>query len=140
MVTESKRRLESELAKVQGELIVFRDEYLPVLLGIPRLEAMPQRITTSNRLSSWQQAAQKPADWLPIPGSSTPPNAEEFQNFMFQEAKPAFSQSAGGASENSGGNFLQAMPWGGLREFDDELPTAYRDLEQPHHWPDVDRV
>jgi hypothetical protein len=65
ILTESKRSLESEIAKVQVELIAFRDEYLPLLLDIPFLEAMPQGtpafvrvqpITTSNRLSSWQQA------------------------------------------------------------------------------------
>jgi hypothetical protein len=98
----------NEIAKVQAELIAFRDEYLPAFLGRPLLESMPdhtpdfvraQAMETSHRPSSWWEAIGTLSEALPVANDSTDNTvlrADDFKDFMFEEARPAFSQSAGG--------------------------------------------
>jgi len=87
-----------EIAKVQAELVMFRDECLPVFLG-PHPHDTPHSITAlkieeSNQLLPWYEAVTKLSESLPLPGDSLAPlNAGEFKDFMFQEAAPAYSLS-----------------------------------------------
>ena len=88
----------SEIAKVQSELVVFRDEYLPVLLDRPLADSIPEALWTpaSQQLFSWQQAVTRLGDLLPLSindNRATPVNAEDFKDFMFQEASPSYSIS-----------------------------------------------
>ncbi len=94
----------NDIAKVQSELIAFRDEFLPEFLGLPLLESLPdympnhlraQVVETSHRLSSWQKAVDKLSEALPFANHSEL-RAEDFNDFMFQEATPAFSRSTDG--------------------------------------------
>jgi len=50
---------------------------------------------TLHLLSSWQQAVTRLGDLLPISSERTVLNAEDFQDFMFQVATPAFSFADG---------------------------------------------
>ncbi|MGD0900754.1 MAG: hypothetical protein ABR915_23220 [Thermoguttaceae bacterium] len=92
--------LKAEIAKVQLELTVFRDEYLPVFLDLPPYDTphsvAAQEIEDSNRLLPWYEAVTKLGEALPLPGTHIAAlNAEDFKQFMFQEATPAFSISNG---------------------------------------------
>ena len=93
--------MESEIAKVQSELVVFRDEYLPAFCR-PLHEIEPDslldqvRTQPSPSLSTWQQAVTRLGDSLPLSikdSRATPVNAEDFKDFMFQEASPSYSIS-----------------------------------------------
>lgn len=89
---EESNLLGVEVAKVQAELIVFCDEYLVAFLSRSVLESEPG-------LSSWQQAVGKLSEAIPIGGDSAnlaPLRPEELKDFMFEEATPGFSRSAGG--------------------------------------------
>lgn len=93
--------MRGEIAKVQSELSTFRDEYLPVLLDRPLADSIPEAFWTppSHQLSSWQGAVTRLGDWLPLSiddCGTTPLQAEDFQEFMFQEATRSFSISDGG--------------------------------------------
>ena len=63
-----------EIAKVQAEIVAFRNEYLPVFLEISRTpELIPPVVfecqqNTFHLLSSWQDAITKVGDALPLPG------------------------------------------------------------------------
>jgi hypothetical protein len=92
--------LGAEVAKVQAELVTFRDEYLPVFLRLPPYDTphsvRAQEIEDSNRLLSWNQAVTGLSDALPLPGThSATLNADDFKDLMLQEATPAFSISNG---------------------------------------------
>ena len=90
-----------EIAKVQSELVMFRDECLPVFLG-PHPHETPHSIRASeieesNQFLPWYEAVTKLSEALPLPGDSLAPlHAEEFKDFMFQEATPAYSLSNNG--------------------------------------------
>jgi hypothetical protein len=90
--------IESEIAKVQSELVIFRDEYLPVLLDRPLADSIPEVLWTpaSDQLSAWQQAVTRLGDLLPLSindSRTASVNAKDFKDFMFQEASPSYSIS-----------------------------------------------
>ena len=86
-----------EIAKVQAEILAFRNEYLPVFMEISRTPelippiAFESQQNTFHLLSSWQDAITKVADALPLPGDSAKFNQAEFKDFMFCEGTPGYS-------------------------------------------------
>ncbi len=88
-----------EIAKVQAEIVAFRNEYLPVFLEISRApELIPPVVferqqNTFHLLSSWQDAITTVGDALPLPGDTTTLDPTEYKDFMFCEGTPAYSRS-----------------------------------------------
>jgi hypothetical protein len=99
-MSDSRQLLDHEIAKVQAELMMFRDECLPVFLG-PHPDETPHSIRAleiekSNQILPWYQAVTKLSEALPLPGTQIAAlKAEDFKDFMFQGATPAFSISHG---------------------------------------------
>ena len=94
--------LGNEIATVQAEIVVFRNEYLPVFLEISRRPelippiAFEQQQNTFHLLSSWQDAITKIGDALPLPGDAgdtTTLDPAEYKDFMFCEGTPGYSRS-----------------------------------------------
>jgi hypothetical protein len=91
-----------EIAKVQAEIVVYRNEYLPVFLEISRTpELIPpivleEQQDTFHPLSSWQEAITRVGDALPLPGDTRTLDREEFKDFMFCEGTPGYSLSVSG--------------------------------------------
>jgi hypothetical protein len=89
--------IRAEIAKVQGELLSFRDRILPASFETP-LDVVFQtkyadlvRAKTNGRLGEWQEATRRLADLLPLgPLASSTINREDFKEFLFQEATPSF--------------------------------------------------
>jgi hypothetical protein len=98
-VTADQIDIRAEIAKVQGELLSFRERVLPALIGTP-LDAVFDsdygdwvRGKSDGRLSEWREATRRLADLLPL--GQLAPNApklsrEEFKEFLRQEATPSF--------------------------------------------------
>jgi hypothetical protein len=88
-----------EIAKVQAEIVAFRNEYLPVFLETSRTPelippvAFEHQQNTFHLLSSWQEAITKVGDALPLPGDATTLDPAEFKDFMFCEGTPGYSLS-----------------------------------------------
>jgi hypothetical protein len=95
--------LKAEIARVQRELITFRTEYLPALLGTPLVQLMPdyvpdylltRTIQIAGRLSEWQNAAIRLAGALPLglaDSQADPLRSNEYAQFMFQPATMPFT-------------------------------------------------
>jgi hypothetical protein len=78
--------LRAEIARVRAELIVFYKECLPAFLGGPVSERL-------QRLSEWQDAALRLAEYLPLgplPSDAPALDRKDFDRFLFQGADPAF--------------------------------------------------
>jgi len=96
--------LKRETARVQAELIALRDEYLPALFGKHVFDSMPSPspkavrawAPASRHLVAFQQAVDRLGDAVPFAGHSTPLREEDFKEFMFQKATPAYSFTAEG--------------------------------------------
>jgi hypothetical protein len=99
--------LKYEIAKVQTELIFFRDRCLPAFLdrevddslGEEYAEWVREKIqAVAGQLSGWQRATNRLSDFLPL-GSLAPDSPdisrEEFKEFLFQDAKPSMSMRDG---------------------------------------------
>lgn len=94
--------LKAEVAQVQAELTLFREECLPAFLDGPVQDfledGMSERlqqhiIAVAGRLSEWRDAALRLAEYLPLgplPADAPDIDREDFGRFMFQEARPAF--------------------------------------------------
>src|SRR5262245_30365309 len=94
--------LRAEIARVQAELVVFRKECLPAFLGGPvqdfladgMSEALQRHIVAvAGRLSQWQEAARRLAEYLPLgplPSNAPTLDRQDFDRFLFQQARPAF--------------------------------------------------
>lgn len=94
--------LKAEIARVQAELIAFRDEYLPAFLGGPvedfLSDGMSERlqqhiVAVAGRLSEWLDAARRLSEYLPLeplPSNSPALERQDFARFLFQEASPGF--------------------------------------------------
>jgi len=104
---ETELDFSADIAKVQVELIFFRDQCLPALLDgyvdeSPR-DAHTQSVykkihNVAGRLSDWQTATNRLADFLPLgPLTADSPklNRNEFTDFLFQEASPCMSVQDG---------------------------------------------
>lgn len=98
--------LKAEIAKVQKELVFFRQACLPAFLDDPSpdflgdeyAEWVREKIQGIGRLSDWQRATNRLADLLPLgPLSSDSPrmNRKDFREFLFQEATPSFCIKTG---------------------------------------------
>ena len=95
--------LNAEIARVQGELITFRTEYLPALIGTPLVQLMPDYVPDcllsltlqfAGRLSEWQDAAIRLAASLPLGVAdrrAAPLHYDAYAQFMFQPATGSFS-------------------------------------------------
>ena len=98
-MSKSSHFLGHEIAKVQAEIVAFRNEYLPVFLEISRTPelippiAFERQQNTFHLLSSWQDAITKVGDALPLPGDTTTLDPAEYKDFMFCEGTPAYSLS-----------------------------------------------
>ena len=96
--------MRSEIAKVQSEIVILRDEYLPAfcrsLHEIEPDSLLDQlRTQPSPSLSSWQRAVTRLGDLLPLSTDDihiSPFDAEDLKEFMFQEASPGYSVSDNG--------------------------------------------
>ncbi len=88
-----------EIAKVQAEIIAFRNEYLPVFLEVLRTPELilpivfERQQNTFHLLSSWRDAITKVGDALPLPGDTTMLAPAKFKDFMFCEGTPGYSLS-----------------------------------------------
>jgi hypothetical protein len=93
--------IKAEIARVQGELIVFRDFCLSAFFGTPidpvfqteYGEWVAEKFGRNPPLSNWQRATCQLAQLLPL--GPLPPNSweisrEDFKEFLFQEATPSF--------------------------------------------------
>jgi len=90
----------AEVARVQRELTLFRDEFLPAVFDGPVTDFHSDQMTdhlkdlitaTAGRLSGWRDAAGRLSDQLPL-GSlvagEAPLDREPFKLFLFQKATP----------------------------------------------------
>jgi len=96
-------RLGPEIAKVQSELIMFREECLPALLTHRAQDMMPEfaapralasAVEVSSPLSQWCEGVSRMSEFLPIDGHDNPDadlREQDFKQFMFQRATPSFS-------------------------------------------------
>lgn len=93
--------IRAEIARVQEELVFFRDKCLPAFYGTPidpvfqteYAEWVAQKFGRNPPLSEWQAATRRLADLLPLgplPSSSSKISREDFKDFLFQEATPSF--------------------------------------------------
>ena len=94
--------IRAEIARVQEEVVCFRDRCLPTFLGDRVHEVFQEEycewvrekiVTRAVSLSEWQEATHRLADLLPL--GPLAPNAlklsrEVFKEFLRQEATPAF--------------------------------------------------
>lgn len=99
--------LRAEIATVQAELTLFREECLPAFLGGPVqdfiADGMSERlqhhiVAVAGRLSEWQDAARRLADYLPLgplPANAPTLDRQHFARLLFQEARPAFLTRGG---------------------------------------------
>src|SRR5215475_2500126 len=87
--------LRAEIARVQAELMIFREECLPAFLGpVPDLfadgmsETLQRHIVAvAGRLSEWQDAALRLAEYLPLgplPSDAPTLDRKDFDRFLFQ--------------------------------------------------------
>lgn len=95
--------IKSEVARLQRELIRFRQEYLPALLAVPPEDYLPDNlnaglrdriITISGNRAGWQGATSRLAEALPLgqlPPDATPLDRADFQRFLFQPATPTYA-------------------------------------------------
>lgn len=92
--------IRAEVAKVQDELVLFRDKCLPAFFGTPIDEVFHEQyaewvqVTHAGTASNWERATCHLADLLPLgplPGNSSKIDREAFREFLFQPAKPSFS-------------------------------------------------
>ncbi len=94
--------VKAEVARVQQELAFFRRECLPAFLGGSVQDFLSDGmseflkghiVAVAGRLSEWQDAAGRLAEYLPLgplPGDAPSPERQDFARFLFQEAAPAF--------------------------------------------------
>lgn len=87
--------IRAEVAKVQDELLVFRDKCLPAFFGTPIHEVFHDeyvewvRGKSNGRLSEWQEATSRLDELLPLgPLGSSTINRADFKDFLFQSATP----------------------------------------------------
>jgi hypothetical protein len=97
-----------EIAKVQAEILAFRDEYLPVFLDPEAIHSLPSAASGFRRrrireavqaLPKWQHAVTKLGEVLSFAGGGAhrlPPEPEHFREFMHQPAEPSFCCSDNG--------------------------------------------
>jgi hypothetical protein len=99
--------IRAEIARVQEELVLFRQRILPAFFGTPIHEVfqdeyaewVQEKIATRAGLASnWQRATSRLAELLPLgPLATNSPkiNRDDFKEFLFQPAKPSFSVREG---------------------------------------------
>ena len=89
--------IKAEVARIQSELVFFRERVLPALFETP-IDAVFEseycdsvREKCNLRLSEWQEATRRLAELLPLgPLTSSTISREDFKEFLFQEATPSF--------------------------------------------------
>jgi hypothetical protein len=94
--------IRAEIARVQSELVCFRERVLPAFFGTP-LDAVFEaeyadwvRVKSKGRLSVWQEATCRLADLLPLgPLACSKISRGDFRDFLFQEATPSYCVWAG---------------------------------------------
>jgi hypothetical protein len=89
--------IKAEVAKVQGELLFFRERILPALFETPVDAVFGSeygdwvREKSDGRLSEWQEATRRLAELLPLgPLASSTISSEDFREFLVQEATSSF--------------------------------------------------
>ena len=94
--------IRAEIAKVQGELVLFRDKCLPALFQTP-IDGVFEgeyadwvREKTDGRLSEWREATRRLVDLLPLgPLAFSTISREDFEQFLFQDATPSYCVQEG---------------------------------------------
>ncbi len=89
--------IRAEIARVQGELVVFRQRVLPALFETP-LDAVFEceyadwvNEKSNGRLSEWQEATRRVAELLPLgPLTSSKICRDDFKEFLLRGATPSF--------------------------------------------------
>jgi len=99
--------IRSEIAKVQNELLLFREECLPAFFGAPIDPVFHDQyanwvhekiVTRAGAVSNWQRATNRLAELLPLgPLAANSPkfSREDFREFLFQPATPSFCVQEG---------------------------------------------
>jgi hypothetical protein len=94
--------LGGEVARVQQEVTLFRDEFLPAAFDGPVTDRHSDGMTdhlknhitaTAGQLSGWRDAASRLSDLLPrgpLSASAVPFDRDLFRSFLFQKATPGF--------------------------------------------------
>jgi hypothetical protein len=93
--------IRTEVARVQGEIVLFRERCLPAFFGDPVHEVFDEdyaewvreKTMSGGPLSDWQGATCRLADLLPLgPLSPNSPkfSRDDFGEFLFQPATPSF--------------------------------------------------
>ena len=106
-VTETELDFRADIAKVQAELIFFRDQCLPAFLngdsyefrGDSHAQWVHQKIhKVAGRLSDWQTATNRLSDFLPLgPTTADSPklSRNDFTDFLIKDASPRMSLQDG---------------------------------------------
>jgi hypothetical protein len=99
--------IRAEIARVQAELVFFRDKCLPAFFGTPIHEVFHDQyahwvqekiVTRAGAVSNWQRATCRLAELLPLGplGANSPSiSRDDFRDFLFQEATPSFCVEEG---------------------------------------------
>ncbi len=96
--------IRAEIARVQGELLFFREGCLPAFFGRPIHEVFhdqygewaAEKFGRNPPLSNWQRATRRLAELLPLgPLASSTISRENFSEFLFHEAMPSFCVQEG---------------------------------------------
>jgi hypothetical protein len=94
--------IRTEIARVQGEIVLFRERCLPAFFGDPVHEVFDEDyaewvrekiVTRAGSLSKWQGTTSQLAELLPLgplPANSLKICRDDFKEFLFQEATPSF--------------------------------------------------
>lgn len=90
------------MARVQGELLLLREECLPTFFGTPIHEVFQEEyaewvhekiVTRAGAVSNWQRATCRLAELLPLgslAANSSKISREHFRDFLFQPSTPSF--------------------------------------------------
>jgi hypothetical protein len=89
--------IRAEVAKVQNELVLFRDKCLPAFFGTTIHEVFGAEYCDwvhqkrNSGFPEWQEATRRLAELFPLgPLVSSKISREDFREFLFQEATPSF--------------------------------------------------